>query len=337
MSRMDRAFMDYFRSAPVEVDVEAIYRLWASLGPEYDINRWRLPLPLWAQRPFEDTGLEAWEILGTQLASASPGQPICLYIHVPFCSSKCGFCDSYSFKLGSQIEHHRKQYVDRLICELDLWMARGNLNCRPVRTVHLGGGTPTFLGEGELARLVEHCRLASGVSQETEWALESTVEALTDEMIAAMHQLGFRRLHLGIQSLEPRVREAIGRRCTPETVLEKIAVTRALGWVVSVDMICGLPYQSLPGLVSDLQALATAGVNGFSLYELLIYPQNQRWAERFGLTNRDHLYNYFLFATGAQLLGRLGYRKNMFNHWADELDQNIYVNDNTGLYFLESK
>jgi coproporphyrinogen III oxidase-like Fe-S oxidoreductase len=324
MSRMNQAFLDFFQHAPAEVDIQAIYRLWSALGTTYDVNRWRLPLPLWAQRPFDDSGAQAWKTIKTGLAKTHPEKPFCIYIHIPFCSSKCGFCDSYSFKLGRFAERRIEEYVDLLIDEVELWSIQGNLASRPVTTVHFGGGTPTFLGERQLSRLVEHCRQSFRCSQETEWALESTVESLSSEMIAAMGEMGFRRLHLGVQSLEPMVRKAIGRRFEPEMVLEKIRITRDLGWVVSVDLICGLPYQSLAGWISGFKALIAAGVNGFSLYELLVYPQNHRWAERYGLTQRDHRNNFFLFLAGAQLLGRHGYQKNMFNHWADALDLNIY-------------
>jgi coproporphyrinogen III oxidase-like Fe-S oxidoreductase len=94
--------------------------------------------------------------------------------------------------------------------------------------------------------------------------------------------------------------------------------------VVSVDLVCGLPYQTINSLVADIETLRAIGVNGFSLYELLIYPQNQKWAESQGLTKRGHLGNYFMFQAGATTLRQLGLRQNLFNHWADAADQNIY-------------
>jgi coproporphyrinogen III oxidase-like Fe-S oxidoreductase len=91
-----------------------------------------------------------------------------------------------------------------------------------------------------------------------------------------------------------------------------------------VDLICGLPFQTLPGFIAGIEDLIAAGSNGFSLYELLIYPQNQKWAEQHLLTGRDHLPNYLMFQVGAQLLAKHGFKKNLFNHWADALDENIY-------------
>jgi coproporphyrinogen III oxidase-like Fe-S oxidoreductase len=245
-------------------------------------------------------------------------------MHAPFCSSKCGYCDCYSFKLGNYKEAHIQDYTDRLCYELRLWSEQGNLRDRPVSTVHLGGGTPTFLGEAALTQIVNCCKACFAVSGETEWALESTIESLSPSMIETMHQLGYRRLHIGVESLEEPVRAAIGRRRPVAELLDRIRTTLDLGWVVSVDLVCGLPCQSLSGFVSGIQALIDVGVNGFSIYELLVYPQNQSWAEKHNLTNRSHLPNYLLYQAGVSILLAQGYRLNLFNHWADARDKNIY-------------
>ncbi|NLX09591.1 MAG: radical SAM protein [Chloroflexi bacterium] len=317
-------FDEFFRHAPPTWGLEPIREAWCALGPRYDVNQWRLPLPPWVHRSYDYGGAQAWDMLRHDLALANDRQPFCIYLHVPFCSRKCGFCDSYSFKLGAHIPERIAGYVERLCYELQLWSAQGSLSRRPVSTVHLGGGTPTYLGEAALAQVIACCKACFATSPATEWALESTVEALTPGMIETMHALGFRRLHLGVQSLQDEVRTIIGRRRPAAEALERIAATLARGWIVSVDLVCGLPAQTLTGFVGDIEALIAAGVNGFSLYELLIYPQNRRWAERWGLTRRDHLTNYFTFMAGAQTLSAHGYTKNLFNHWADARDENIY-------------
>ncbi len=306
------------------VDVGRIRQDWAALAPRYDVNRWRLPLPLWAQRGHEHSGPLAWEILQRDLGEADSSKPLCIYLHIPFCTRKCGFCDSYSFKLASHQAEQMDGYIDRLCYELRLWSGVGNLSQRPISTVHLGGGTPTFIGEAALSRIAAGCRENFNISTDTEWALESTVECLRPGMIGTMHDLGFRRLHLGVQSLQSDTRLEIGRRCSAGEVLQKVEATLALDWVVSVDLVCGLPYQTLPGFVQDIQTLITAGVDGFSLYELLIYPQNRKWAEKNRLTDRDHLPNYLMFQAGASLLSASGYQKNLFNHWANGRDTNVY-------------
>jgi coproporphyrinogen III oxidase-like Fe-S oxidoreductase len=315
---------DYFCHAPTGINVAEIRHQWLALSPPYDVNNWLLPLPVWGHRNYDHSGAEAWEQLRHDLASSNLERPFCIYLHAPFCSSKCHFCDCYSFKLGSHQEKHIQRYVDHLCYEMRLWSQQGNLSQRPVSTVHMGGGTPTFLGETAIRQIVDCCRSCFAISDNTEWALESTVESLTPTMVATMHQLGYRRLHIGVQSLQEPVRTAINRRRSAAEVLTKIQETLALGWVVSVDLVCGLPGQTLAGFVADIQQLIAAGVNGISLYELLIYPQNRKWAEAQGLTRRSHRPNYFMFQAGASVLEAQGYQKNLFNHWADKLDKNIY-------------
>jgi coproporphyrinogen III oxidase-like Fe-S oxidoreductase len=325
MTERERLFDDFFAHAPAAVDISTIRQQWLALSPAYAVDKWLLPLPLWAQRNYDHNGPQAWQILQEQLGAARPIRPFCIYIHVPFCSSKCHFCDCYSFKLGTHQERHFTRYTRQICQELCLWSQQGNVARRPISTVHLGGGTPTFPGPRYLTEIVETCRRQFNTSEQTEWALESTVESLTDEMIRTMHELGFRRLHLGVQSLQEPVRQAIKRRRPVAEVLQTIEKTLSLGWVVSVDLVCGLPHQTLAGWVNDIQQLVNAGVNGLSLYELLIYPQNRRWATAQGLTHPErHINNYFMFQAGATVLARQLYHKNLFNHWADARDDNRY-------------
>jgi coproporphyrinogen III oxidase-like Fe-S oxidoreductase len=317
-------FDRFFQEAPLSVNVEGVRDEWQSLTPAYDVEQWQLPLPLWTQRAYDAYGVQGWEMLQRHLAATHTTAPLCIYLHIPFCSSKCGFCDSYSFRLKSHKEACMADYIETLTAELSTWSRQGNLNQRPISTVHLGGGTPTYLGEAGLSHLVSCCKELFHTTPATEWALESTVESLTPAMVDALHEMGFRRLHLGVQSLEPAVRFEIGRRRSPQEVLACVRETRRRDWIVSVDLICGLPYQTLIGFIDGIQALVDAGVDGFSLYELLIFPQNRRWAEKNGLLQRSHLPNYWLFQAGAHLLAEHGFSKNLFNHWVNPRDSNIY-------------
>lgn len=317
-------FDDFFSHLPEAIHADKIRKEWTSLAPVYDIERWQLPLPVWAKRPYEHNGLDAWKAARQAAADSRSDQPMCIYIHIPFCTSKCGFCDSYSFKLGNHTDSRVKDYAERICKELRLWSAQGGLTERPVTSVHLGGGTPTFLDTKSLERLAACIRNAFNITNETEWALESTVQSLTPSMTACLHDLGFRRLHVGVQSLEAVTRAAIGRRQSPAEALECIVRHKVMGWVVSVDLVCGLPEQTMTGWLAGIQALAECGTDGFSLYELLIYPQNREWAKRHHLLERSHLANYFLFQAGGNMLSALGCRKNLFNHWANDRDKNIY-------------
>ncbi len=322
---MEQPFPDqFFAAAPPEVDLDAIRREWLALQPPYRIAERHLPLPVWARRPFTESGKEAWQILTQEVPSIDLARAFCIYIHIPFCASRCSFCDCYSFQLASHRERHIHGYLDLLTGEMDLWRRLGTLAHRGVSTVHFGGGTPTDIGVGPLSRLVRRCRERFAIDGETEWALESTVTELYPEMLDCLDELGFTRLHIGVQTLQDSIRRALNRRAGADTALATIAQAVQRGWVVSVDLIYGLPGQTLSGLMDDIRSLASAGVNGFSLYELQLSSRNRRFAQQHGLDRRDRQRSYWLSQAAAHLLNGLGYRKTLFNHYADDRDTNLY-------------
>jgi oxygen-independent coproporphyrinogen-3 oxidase len=322
---MGQRFIDQFlRSAPSTVDVEAIRQEWRALQPPYHIADRQLPMPVWARRPFTETGEQAWQNLCRDVPDMDPTRAFCIYVHVPFCASRCHFCDCYSFRLGAHQQQHIHGYLDLLGTEIRLWGGLGTLATRPVSTVHFGGGTPTFLGVHPFERLVRLCRTHFAIGPETEWALESTASELAPEMLSFLHELGFTRLHIGVQTLQDEIRQILNRRATGEAVLATIAAAVELGWIVSVDLVYGLPDQTLASLLDDVHCLVSVGVNGFSLYELQLSSRNQKFAQQHGLDERDRRPNYFLSLAAAHLLAELGYRKTLFNHYADDRDTNLY-------------
>jgi coproporphyrinogen III oxidase-like Fe-S oxidoreductase len=317
-------FDDFFHEAPPDVDVAAIRQEWLALRPPYHLADRHLPLPVWARRPFTESGEQAWLALSRDVPTLDPRRAFCLYVHIPFCPERCAFCDCYSFRLASHREEQISRYLDLLAQEIHLWSQLGTLSTRPLSTGHFGGGTPTFLGVAAFERLVRLCREHLAAGPATEWALESTASELTPEMLACLERLGFTRLHVGVQTLQDEVRRALNRRATARAVLDKIAETVEKGWIVSVDLIFGLPGQTLDGLLADIRTLAGAGVNGFSLYELQLSSRNRPFVQRHGLERRDRQVNYFLSQAASHLLGALGYRKTLFNHYADDRDTNLY-------------
>ena len=318
-------FEQFFCSAPPGTDVEAIREELLSLRPPYGVHSRTLPLPIWARRSFTDTGKHAWTTLGQDLTIGDRTNPFCLYIHIPFCASRCGFCDCYSFALGKhQRALHIDKYLSILAQEIHLWGRLEALRDRAVSTVHFGGGTPTYFGIEPFRHLVRHVSDNFNTSPETEWAIETTTTELTDEMCALLDELGFSRLHMGVQSLKDSVRRNLKRREPAAIVLEKIARAVKRRWVVSVDFILNLPGQTLQGALEDIERMEAVGVDGFSIYELQLSSRNRRFSERHDLAAQNPLNGYLLFQAISRRLTSLGYRKNMFNHFARNGDSNLY-------------
>jgi oxygen-independent coproporphyrinogen-3 oxidase len=217
-----------------------------------------------------------------------------------------------------------ERYVDLLEREMGSWAGLGSLSRRPLSTVHLGGGTPTVLGEEPLERLVLSLRALFVDDPATEWALESSVVDLPEGMLNCLHALGFRRLHVGVQSLDDSIRSRVRRRAAAVEVLKRLAAAIGMGWTVSVDLIYGLPGQTLLSLLQDIRILADLGVHGFSLYELQRSRRNRRFIQESGLHRQDRTERYWMAQACAQLLTSLGYPKTLFNHFASHKDTNLY-------------
>ena len=312
------------RYAPSITAQQQALRLPGQATLAYHIDQRGLPIPLWVRRGLPDASPQAWDTLQDELCAAPLEKPFCIYIHIPFCASRCEFCDCYAFALKKNLKQHTGGYTAVLERECKMWAAQGNLAQRPVSTVHFGGGTPTMLGGGHLKNLIETLRTHFAIADGTEWALESTSSALSAPMFSRLHQLGFTRLHIGTQSLQDDVRSAIGRRENAAAVIEKIKKSLSLGWIVSVDVIVGLPEQTPQGLVDDLDRLIDCGVEGFSIYELQHSPRNRRFIEKHNLHTQSAEQRYLLFQLAFHHLQSHGFAKNVFNHLAKGRDNNLY-------------
>lgn len=312
------------RDLPSQIDSPSIRDQWLALRAPYHVGERHLPLPNWARRGFTDSGEQAWHVLNQEASQIDINRAFCIYIHVPFCSRRCSFCDCYSFKLKSHREDHFHRYTALLEQEMGLWHTLGTLAHRPVSTVHFGGGTPTFLDPDSFRRCVQACRSNFTTSPQTEWALESTSSELTPEILTMLHDLGFTRLHVGVQSLDTEVRRCINRQETGDDVLHKLQTAIEMGWIVSVDIIFGLPGQTPRVFLDDLDALIRIGVDGFSLYELQLSHRNRHFAREYGITERPRVFNYVMAQVGGQFLAKRGFRKTLFNHFAGMRDTNLY-------------
>jgi len=284
-----------------------------------------MPRPAWATRGYEDDGAAAQERL-TQLAPGRQGA-VSVYVHVPFCETLCPFCDCHASLLPKRSPELVERYGRVLRREVQWWCERGALAERPVTTVHFGGGTPNSIPTREFEALVEAVASAFAVDELTEWAIETSCRCLDERHTARLADAGFTRIHVGVQALQPHLRSLLARREAPEVVLDRIGSCLDRGWVVSVDVLYGLPLQAVSDLREDLAALAATGVHGFSLYRLNHGRRNHHFMMKHGLVDRGpaRLYaDYRMFMDAAEMLSTHGYVKNHFTHFARREDRNLY-------------
>ena len=320
----DAAIASHINNLPSNLDKDAILAQYNAHRSRYAVEERQMPAPIWAQRSYEHTGPEAWSRLKQSISGRSPNQPISIYVHIPFCKQQCLFCDCYAFPLGNNASAKDERYVRSLQSEIKAFSQISPLERRPVTTVHFGGGTPNCIRPGLLESIVEALRDGFNISNETEWAIESTGMLIDKDQLNLLKQLDFRRLHVGVQTLSDPLRQKIGRKANSKTVIRHLNSAMKAGFVTSVDIIFGLPDQTMESLLETLEILSDEQIHGISLYRLNLSKKNRLLFKRFGDFRRDPVHDYTLYSTADRFLISCGYRKNHFVHFAKEPDRNLY-------------
>jgi oxygen-independent coproporphyrinogen III oxidase len=190
-----------------------------------------------------------------------------LYFHVPFCRTKCPYCDFFSI-IAHPSEHAR--YQDFLLRHLSLSRQSGRLQT-PLSTVFFGGGTPSLLTAGAVAVLLEDLAKAPGILPSAEISLEANPGTVNLEKLQAYRAAGVNRLSLGVQSLNKGFLMRLGRIHTPEQAVEAFQNARKAGFVnLSCDLMFGLPDQKRQDLLDDLDALLGLQPEHLSCYGLTV-------------------------------------------------------------------
>jgi oxygen-independent coproporphyrinogen-3 oxidase len=220
-----------------------------------------------------------------------------LYVHVPFCAHRCGYCDFVTV-VGRGGEHER--YIDALLMELD---RERSLLAEGVETVFLGGGTPTFLAAAALERLL------AGLPAAREVTVEANPETVTPDLARLLREGGVTRVSLGAQSFTPGLLSVLERGAQPDDVRAAFYAFRDADFDnISLDLIYGIPGQSAADLDCDLGAALALGPDHLSCYELEAKP-GTRFTHTFGdelARQADAMEGYF-----EQVVERLtgaGYR-----------------------------
>ena len=198
--------------------------------------------------------------------------PFSAYLHVPFCRVRCGYCDFNTYTATELRGARQDQYADTLIQEIEL--ARRVLDeagaLRPMDTVFFGGGTPTLLPAGDLARMLRAASDAFGMRDGAEVTVEANPDTVTPEVVQTLLEAGVNRLSIGMQSAVPHVLAALDRTHRPENVDTAVAAARAAGLDVSVDLIYGAPGESLSDWQQSLDAALALEPDHISAYALII-------------------------------------------------------------------
>jgi oxygen-independent coproporphyrinogen-3 oxidase len=198
-----------------------------------------------------------------------------VYVHVPFCASRCGYCDFNTYtaaELGPGAS--RESYLPTVRSELAL-AARALAGAAPARvdTVFVGGGTPTLLPAGELARLLADIDATWPLAPDAEVTVEANPESVDPASLRRLRAAGYTRISLGMQSAARHVLAVLDRRHSPGRAVSAAAEARAAGFRhVNLDLIYGTPGESAEDFAGSLAAAIGAGVDHLSAYALTVEP-----------------------------------------------------------------
>lgn len=221
-----------------------------------------------------------------------------LYIHIPYCLQKCGYCDFFSKPSGSVPPEYVKavsrqiEYLAREFC-VEEW-----------KSVYIGGGSPSLLSAKDLEFLCQSIKAAAPLAAKREWTIEMNPETVSRELLEAANARGINRLSVGIQCKNQKVLDAISRRATVAQIEEAASLIKNFWpheW--SADLIAGLPFQTKEDIARDIDFIERNGANHVSLYSLTLeegtplksaidagkIPYDEEAAEELWLDGRDLL------------------------------------------------
>ncbi|MCH7345728.1 oxygen-independent coproporphyrinogen III oxidase [Pelomonas sp. CA6] len=265
------------------------------------LRRFDVPGPRYTSYPTADRFVEAFsaehfrQALAQRAEGVGGASPLSIYVHVPFCESLCYYCACNKVIT----KHHEKaaEYLDALECEMDLVQERLGRGANSVSQLHFGGGSPTFLSDVELTRLMQSLRQRFRLAPGAEVSVEVDPRTVTEARLSHLRSLGFNRLSFGVQDFNPEVQKAVHRMQSFESVQQLMQQARQLGFEsTNVDLIYGLPKQSPESFANTVNQVASLRPDRIALYGYAHLPQRFKSQRRIA----DHA-----LPTGADKLSML--------------------------------
>jgi len=229
-----------------------------------------------------------------------------LYIHIPFCERKCLYC---SFVVSVGQRHRVDEYLDCLEEEAKRYKGEA------VKSIYVGGGTPTFLENDQLERLAEIIKTNFKFNSGIEMTIEANPEGIDCTKAQRLKQLAFNRVSLGIQSFQEKYLKFLGRCHDGAQALIAYENLREAGFKnINVDLMFSFPGQTLEEIKEDIEMLANLNSEHLSIYALTVEEHSRFYAQRLKLADEDVLAQQYLFAT--ELIESYGLRQYEISNFA---------------------
>ena len=241
-------------------------------------------------------------------------KPLGIYVHIPFCKSKCHYCDFCSSPANDKT---KSEYVKALIDDISSETARNYFSDHVVDTIYLGGGTPTCLAPDVLDSIINAILSVYSVSNEAEITAECNPGTVNYDDLSSLRQSGFNRLSLGLQSTHDNELNSLGRIHNFKDFDSTFDNARKAGFNnISVDLMYGIPQQTLLSFEQTLRTLINYSPEHISAYSLKIEPGTNFFKNKENLMLPDEDCEYNMYESAVNILGSAGYSHYEISNYA---------------------
>jgi len=259
-------------------------------------------------------------------AAAAAGDPLSLYVHLPFCQARCSFCGCSV--IITEKRYVAERYLEYLQRELDMVADRLRGRRRVVQ-YHWGGGTPTYLHPEQMRALQARVRRHFDLAADAEQAIEVDPRVTTHEHLDVLRELGFNRLSVGVQDFTPAVQDAIGRHQSEAQTRDLYEYARRAGFdSINFDLVYGLPQQTLESFAGTLDSVIALRPDRLAVYSYAHVPWikgNQKRIELEDLPPAE--LKFELFSEALEAFVGAGYRQVGMDHFALPADELAEASD----------
>jgi oxygen-independent coproporphyrinogen-3 oxidase len=276
------------------------------------------PLPL-GDKPPEKGLFTASEILGSESRSFHA------YVHIPFCTVKCGYCDFNTYTSNELGTLKQSDFAATLIGEVRLSakvLQQSNVAPRKLKTVFFGGGTPSLLPAADLITILDELESRFGFQGDAEITFEANPDSVTRESLSALKDAGFTRISIGMQSAVPDVLKTLERTHNPENVAIALEIAKCLGFRTSLDLIFGAPGETLSQWEETIAQVIELDPGHLSAYSLIVEPGTKlaRQINSGELVDVDEDLQADKYELADKLLSEAGYSWYEISNWSKSED-----------------
>lgn len=243
-----------------------------------------------------------------------------LYFHIPFCLRRCGYCDFNTF---AGMQTYIPAYVKSLCVEVESVLAR-SLEPVNAHTIYFGGGTPSLLGKKDFAKILKTIRKHATIADLAETSLEANPETVTSDYLQELREIGFNRISFGMQSAAAQDLRILDRQHNNESLLKAVEWSRQAGFEnINLDLIFGIPRQSLRSWQETLKLALCLGVEHFSIYSLILEEGTRlkAWVDRGQVEQPDEDLAGDMYELALEMLEATGYSQYEISNWSINRDK----------------